>query len=415
MVNKNKLLNNIILVCIVFITLGYVIDKKEMINTFFFIGLLSKFISFKINKEKEFSMNINLNKWDSVLIVLVFIFIFILFFISYFAYYPETSLKYAEHYFKWLLIPGAIILTLSYDKIDFMKDVIFGLIIGNLVVVVGIFWNFYILNIERPGSWLGLNHPNNAAGVIAFLLPFIIMQDCIKNILIKILIICISLTAVIITGSRGALIGIVAMFTILFFFKFKSLIAIIKNNTLKCFISVLIGLIILFGSLLNSNENIVDRFASIYTYKNNLIEHRVGGDRIVLWKSSIEMMKDYPITGVGLNNFNDVYIKGNYIDLRAKEQDLTSPHNIFLHLFVEAGFLGGIVFVLLIVFQLYYLWINKYLNEIVFAGFLSIIGMCIHGMVDYLFLIKNYYQLYWFVFWGIFIYVIKNRKFKIEI
>jgi putative inorganic carbon (hco3(-)) transporter len=62
--------------------------------------------------------------------------------------------------------------------------------------------------------------------------------------------------------------------------------------------------------------------------------------RVRLWQASWEMIKDYPWTGVGLDNF--LYYYGDYILPGAEiERWLSHPHNLILNLWVRTG-LGGL-------------------------------------------------------------------------
>ena len=61
------------------------------------------------------------------------------------------------------------------------------------------------------------------------------------------------------------------------------------------------------------------------------------------------MIKDFPIHGVGLRQFNSVYINGNYINVKAREPHLDSPHNIILHYLTEMGLIGTVPLVALFV------------------------------------------------------------------
>jgi O-antigen ligase len=62
--------------------------------------------------------------------------------------------------------------------------------------------------------------------------------------------------------------------------------------------------------------------------------------RLNLWRSSLNMFLDHPITGVGLDNFLYEY-RGRYIfDAAWREPDLNHPHNILLDLGTRLGILG---------------------------------------------------------------------------
>ncbi len=62
--------------------------------------------------------------------------------------------------------------------------------------------------------------------------------------------------------------------------------------------------------------------------------------RIDLWQSTLRMLRDHPITGVGLDQFLYQY-RGHYILPSAWEQpDLSQPHNVLLNYWVRLGIFG---------------------------------------------------------------------------
>ncbi len=65
--------------------------------------------------------------------------------------------------------------------------------------------------------------------------------------------------------------------------------------------------------------------------------------RINLWRASLSMIADHPLTGVGLDNFLYAY-RGRYIfDAAWQEPNLNHPHNIVLDFATRLGLLGLLV------------------------------------------------------------------------
>jgi len=65
-----------------------------------------------------------------------------------------------------------------------------------------------------------------------------------------------------------------------------------------------------------------------------------GVFRVNLWQASLEMIRENPIFGVGLDNFLYAY-RGRYIlDAAWQEPNLNHPHNIFLDFATRLGVLG---------------------------------------------------------------------------
>jgi O-antigen ligase len=62
--------------------------------------------------------------------------------------------------------------------------------------------------------------------------------------------------------------------------------------------------------------------------------------RLHLWRSSVDMIRDHPLLGVGLDNFLYAY-RGRYIRPAAwQEPDLSHPHNLVLDYWSRLGLLG---------------------------------------------------------------------------
>lgn len=69
-----------------------------------------------------------------------------------------------------------------------------------------------------------------------------------------------------------------------------------------------------------------------------------GFFRVSVWKSGLAMIRDYPLTGVGLDNF--LYKYPEYMQPDAwREPNLSHPHNIILDFWVRLGILGLVALV----------------------------------------------------------------------
>ncbi|HEY0582640.1 MAG TPA: O-antigen ligase family protein, partial [Chloroflexota bacterium] len=71
---------------------------------------------------------------------------------------------------------------------------------------------------------------------------------------------------------------------------------------------------------------------------------QTGGFRLDLWLSTLQMIRDHPFFGVGLDNFAYVYQQIYLREGAAAEPNLSHPHNWLLHFWVELGLLGVIAF-----------------------------------------------------------------------
>lgn len=97
---------------------------------------------------------------------------------------------------------------------------------------------------------------------------------------------------------------------------------------------VLLGLVICLGFciIVQTNDYYKQRLFSITSAD-------AGGDRLLIWQSSMHMIEDYPITGVGPGMFTEQY-QHKYILPQAKEPGLRHAHNIYLQICSENGLIG---------------------------------------------------------------------------
>jgi putative inorganic carbon (hco3(-)) transporter len=177
--------------------------------------------------------------------------------------------------------------------------------------------------------------------------------------------------------SRGAWLAFIVAFIIILVFasgrkRFNSQIAFVWGG------SMLMALLIITLSL---RTLIINRLTSSEANSAAL-------DRITLAEGAIAMIQDYPILGVGLNNYALWMPKYDPYDY-ANQGKIVIVHNAFLLVTAETGLVGLAAF-------LWFLWslfvqawrvIKNARNDTVwFAGvaaFSSFTALAVHGMVDY--------------------------------
>ena len=110
--------------------------------------------------------------------------------------------------------------------------------------------------------------------------------------------------------------------------------------------------------------------------------------RLNLWKTTINMSKDFPVTGIGEDNFDyylDRYKVEGYYDTTAH------PHNDYLTILISSGIPGLIAFlsiwfvIVQMGFKTHKYSSNPFLKELALGSALAIIGFMIGG------LFQNYY------------------------
>src|SRR5712691_5621764 len=107
---------------------------------------------------------------------------------------------------------------------------------------------------------------------------------------------------------------------------------------------------------------------------------QTGGFRLDLWLSSLQMLRDHPLLGIGLDNF--AYLYGQFY-VRAgavAEPNLSHPHNWVLHFWLALGLLGLLAFGWL-VFRFWKLAAPSK-SWLVVGAMGSMADLLVHGLID---------------------------------
>ncbi|MFR7418147.1 O-antigen ligase family protein [uncultured Megasphaera sp.] len=98
---------------------------------------------------------------------------------------------------------------------------------------------------------------------------------------------------------------------------------------------IVLIVLLLIGSTIVSSPKYVERLSTTI----NTTTNRSNVDRIWTWKASFDMFKDYPINGVGLNNWNWYYKNKGY-RYAEETQNLPHAHSNYMQLLAETGAIG---------------------------------------------------------------------------
>lgn len=224
--------------------------------------------------------------------------------------------------------------------------------------------------------------PNNVGLLIGRTLPFVVTYILIgidtKRRIISGIAFCVLAPAALLTQSAGALfIGIPAGIAVALLFVYQRR-AIIPIATLG------VTTIILFGFAYQASprfERALDMTQGTNFY------------RLRVWESALNIISDYPIRGLGLDQFLYAFRDKYILPDAWEEPDLSHPHNFILDIWIRLGFAGLVAFMaVMVIFWRNNLQLIQSLskkarqNRILLA---IIIGMCgsmasllAHGMVD---------------------------------
>lgn len=171
---------------------------------------------------------------------------------------------------------------------------------------------------------------------------------------------------IILSGERSALI-IFVLSNILFSF------VIIVNSSKKFFFIFLFSVfIILIGMFFVLNEKIKERYfvTTLKDLKNfeSIIDSHYGAHYITAYN----IFLDYPILGVGQNNFRNKCADDKYSNLKSKRIDdrcSTHPHNYYIQILSDLGFINFFLFIFFIYFLFYEILKQRNdSNQILFNG-----------------------------------------------
>ena len=180
-----------------------------------------------------------------------------------------------------------------------------------------------------------------------------------KNILkaFSIILVSIAIFDILIISSRGAILGLILILFILFVIDFRN-----KNNfKLRFRQSIIFTCIFLVVSILQTglyeNRNDLKVINRISSYEDNSVSQRIK-----YIKTSLDLITDNPITGIGIGNWKILSIRDIPGGIRQYEVPYFA-HNDFLQVFSEIGIFGFLSYFLIVFYPIFYLIRRFYLNK----------------------------------------------------
>ena len=327
-------------------------------------------------------------KWvSSAANKLMFCFLLLIVISIIFAQYPDISKQEFSQFFNWFLIYFLIINIVNTKERFYIFLMVF--LVSSAKIAIGTSKNWAMRGFSFS-SW-GLTGPPGFfqnSGELAILmlvlfpLAFYLYQS-LKGRVSKwerwFLILCWICPILTILGasSRGAQVALVVQLAIMFrksIFKIKPLVGVIVLCTALFY-------------LLPQEQK--DRFSSSG-------DDKTSQQRLLYWENGWEMMKDHPFTGVGFFNFIPYYEDYYRQDMLYPRAQL--PHNIFIQVGTDAGFIAVVMLALLIIYSVGTAWkisVNKFFDPeakaiAVGLGF-GVLGFSIAGQ----FVTVTYYPFLW--------------------
>lgn len=170
-------------------------------------------------------------------------------------------------------------------------------------------------------------------------------------------------STLVLTFSRGAWLGFAAML---------ASFGLVRPSSRR-WVILAMAVLLLFLAV---NSLAASRFYSIFNLSNHT-------SRINIWRTTIEMIKDRPIVGLGAGVYMHIYPKYAPAWYPPADKVAAFAHNLFLQVAAEFGLIGLAVFVLILGRTLWAAWKLGKSGDPFFQGvFAGLVGVLIHQQVD---------------------------------
>ena len=268
------------------------------------------------------------------------------------------------------------------DK-KFLKKFVLAMILGGTIIA---YFGIYERSMEGiKQSYVTLINPNILAGYLILIIPIVssllfYAPKGSKKALLAFsfitMVICL-----ILTRSRAGWLALVGAMIFLVIIEKRKRLAIGLTLVLIVVTSILI-------------PSVRTRLVTIFDLNSLVNEERIYGA-----KSALQMIKDYPLTGVGVNNFYHVYPQYQLPEAR---EHLIHAHNIFLQIGAEMGLFGLAVFLWLLikVFKVGWKTLKKikegdYLRALVIGLLGSLVAFLVNQQFDYIWVKASLFVFFW--------------------
>ncbi len=148
------------------------------------------------------------------------------------------------------------------------------------------------------------------------------------------------------------------------------------------------------------NDTLTGRMASVLSMKEGSVPIRFN-----LWRESLAIIKDHPLTGCGLNTYSNVAPKYKIAD-----DGGIYPHNSYLQMAAEIGLLGLGAFFWIVwsFFAMVVRYLNQHKDYLVLGLAVGLLGFLVHAFFDTHLYALQLVVLFWFMM-GLTTAVVKVR------
>lgn len=175
----------------------------------------------------------------------------------------------------------------------------------------------------------------------------------------------------------------------------------------KKILTLVIVFVLAIAVFISQSARFTERVSSI----TNVTTDRSNADRLVMWESSWNMMKDHAAFGVGAGNFKQFY-KEQYKLPEMTQAHLNHAHNNFMQIGAETGFVGLIGWTILSFYILLKNFWDWYKNNDPYALMIwsSWAGFMLFGMIDLIVDASAVIKSWWFLLGILLVLKSYNKK-----
>ena len=245
-----------------------------------------------------------------------------------------------------------------------------GVLVGTLIVFICSLTQILDNPSMRIDCFYG--NPNDFAKMIISLLPcliYLLWDMSMKFKVIAALECGAMFVCLVLTASRGSLLGtLVGIIVALIVICMGRRCCYDKKQSRRLILGLCLIIAVGIGSLV-----------AIQSQREGAGE--MGGERIPMWESSVNMMIDHPVVGIGAAYWNHEYVE-TYHKPGVKELNLGFPHNMFMYFGSCFGLSGYILYLLLTIRGIFES--NKiYANEkVTFSLLMLFVAFAVEGCFD---------------------------------
>lgn len=347
------------------------------ISTIVIISSSTIILYLKLNKK------ITINK-NQKIILQSFIFLFISILITIpFSYDPKMSflklLSYTQRFFPFLM---AIVFIKTSKN---LYNTIIALTISLFLADIHALWQFFN-NLSLEGFQKNRIYFANIIFLSLIINVSLIFCKNIKAKCFYVFTLFITIFLLLMNKTRGVWLS---------FYSTLLLFSFLEKKRHPYLLVTILFLFLITALAIYFDPNLNTRFTSIF----NTTTNHSNLERITMLKTSILIFYDYPIVGVGLDQFEHFFTSETYSSANPKNISYRHPHNIFLTFLTETGLIGLIGILSFFSINLY-VFIKRYLLEkSIFSSIAicSIFAFILSGMTDNIFTVIQILRLFIFI------------------